>query len=566
MVANALPAYSEPHAYAVPFVPSASNAARQGFVRILNQSEDSGDVRITPIDDSGRQYPVITIHLDPLAAVHFNSSDLENGNPAKGLSRGVGSGAGDWRLEVEADFLIEPLAYVRTSDGFVTSIFEAGGWWDVDVYWLPFFNPGSNRNQVSKLRLVNPKNETANVVIVGIDDQGHPAPEGRVEVSLPPRASRTVTAQELEDGSDSLSGRLGDGAGKWRLWIKSDRRLHVLSLLESPTGNLTNLSTGAWWGRKEAPMVLPADPEREAFVRVINNSRQGGEILIRAVDDSGRSYGPAALSIGPFAVAHFNSTDLANGNAGKGLSAGIGAYEGDVRLEFETDLTITPLAYVRTSDGFVTSVHDPALSDADSTWLPIVNPGSNRNQESLLRIVNRADEANGVEIWGRDDDGSYATGGTVSLSLPANGARTISAHELEHGAAGLSGRFGDGRGKWTLFLKSDEPIHAMSLLNSPTGNLTNLSATPYTQSLRITNAPVAHDVSLSTDLASPYIEAQLLATDPDGDSVGYYLDGAHHGEGYENAYVEWGTGKLSATMRPEDRNSVRIPYRATDGN
>ena len=564
-VADGLPAYSEPHAYAVPFVPSA-DTARQGFVRIINQSEDSGDVRVTPIDDSGRRYPLITIHLDPLAAVHFNSSDLENGNSAKGLSRGVGSGAGDWRLEVEADFQIEALAYVRTSDGFVTSIFEAGGWWDVDVYWLPFFNPGSNRNQVSRLRLVNPKNEAANVVIVGIDDRGSAAPDGRIEISLPPRASRTITARELEEGSERLSGRFGDGAGKWRLWVKSDRRLHVLSLLESPTGNLTNLSTGAWWNRKEAPMVLSADPEREGFVRVINNSRQGGEISVRAVDDSGRTHGPIALSIRPFAAAHFNSTDLANGNPDKGLSAGIGSYEGDVRLEFETDLVITPLAYVRTSDGFVTSVHDLPLSNADGTWLSIVNPGSNRNQESLVRIINRDDEDNGVEIWGRDDDGSYATGGTVSLSLPANSARTISARELEQGADGLAGRLGDGRGKWTLFLKSDEPIHAMSLLNSPTGNLTNLSATPYTQRLRITNAPVAHDISISTDLSSPYIEVQLLATDPDGDSIAYWLEGSHNGEGYEAAHVEWGTGKLSATMSPEDRESVRIPYRATDGN
>ena len=541
--------------------------AQQGFVRILNQSEDSGDVQITPIDDSGRRYPLIAIHLDPFAAVHFNSSDLENGNAEKGLSQGVGTGTGDWRLEVEADFQFEALAYVRTPDGFVTSVFEAGGWWDVDVYWLPFFNPGSNRNQVSRLRLVNPKNETANVVIVAIDDRGDPAPEGRVELSLPPRASRIVTAQELEEGSGDLSGRLGEGVGKWRLWIKSDRRLHVLSLLESPTGNLTNLSTGAWWHRKDAPMVLPAsDPDRQGFVRVVNNSRQGGEIGIRAVDDSGRTYGPVALSIGPFAAAHFNSTDLADGNASKGLPVGIGAFEGDVRLEFETDLIITPLAYVRTSDGFVTSVHDLALTnDADKTWVSIVNPGSNRNQESLVRIINRTDEDNGIEIWGRDDDGSNAPGGTVSLSLPANGARTITALELEEGADGLTGQFGDGRGKWTLFLSSDEPIHAMSLLNSPTGNLTNLSATPYTQRLRITNAPVAHDISLSTDLASSYIEVQLMATDPDGDKVAYALDGGHDGEGYEDAYVEWGTGKLSATLRPDDRESLRIPFRATDG-
>ena len=122
-------------------------------MRLVNLSETAGDVRITAIDDAGRRFPEIRIGLDAQAAVHFNSEDLEHGNERKGLSRGVGAGTGDWRLEVEADFAFEALAYIRTSDGFVTSAFEAADWWDVGIYWVPFFNPGSNRAQVSTLRL-----------------------------------------------------------------------------------------------------------------------------------------------------------------------------------------------------------------------------------------------------------------------------------------------------------------------------------------------------------------------------------------------------------------------------
>ena len=567
-IVSAPQAFADPHAYAVPFVPSATNSAQQGFVRILSRSEESGYVRITPIDDSGRRFPVIRIHLGPLAAVHFNSLDLENGNIAKGLSRGVGAGTGDWRLEVETDFPFEALAYVRTSDGFVTSVFETANWWDVDVYWVPFFNPGSNRNQVSKLRLVNPKNQTANVAILGVDDAGKPAPEGQVVLSLPPRASRTVTAQELEDGTRGLSGRLGDGSGKWRLWVKSDRRLHVLSLLESPTGNITNLSTGSWWTRTDLPLLLSdSDPDRQGFIRIVNNSSRDGEVKIIAVDDNGTAYHPVTLTLEPFAAAHFNSSDLANGNRTKGLSDGIGAFEGDLRLDFETDLVITPLAYVRTVDGFVTSVHDLVLTNyVDKSWVSITNPGSNRNQESLLRIINPTDRDNSVEIWGRDDNGFDAPGGTVSLSLPPRSARTITAYDLEQGGDGLSGRLGDGTGKWALFISSEESIQAMSLLNSPTGNLTNLSATPYAQRLRITNAPTAHDISLSNDLSNPYIDVQLMATDPDGDPLGFVLDGKPNGEGYEDAYVEWETGKLLATLVSEVGQDVQIPFRATDGN
>ena len=567
-LAWAPPAFADPHAYAIPFVPRAANSAQQGFVRILNQSEEAGDVRITPIDDSGRRFPVIRIHLDPLAAVHFNSLDLENGNTAKGLSRGVGAGTGDWRLEVEAGYQFEALAYVRTSDGFVTSVFEAANWWDADVYWVPFFNPGSNRDQVSKLRLVNPKNQTARVAILGVDDAGELAPDGQVEVSLPPRASRTITAQELESGTSGLSGRLGDGSGKWRLWIKSDRRLHVLSLLESPTGNITNLSTGSWWTRTDLPLVLSdSDPDRQGFIRIVNNSSRDGEVKIRAVDDDGKVHDPITLTLKRFAAAHFNSSDVANGNRSKGLSHGIGAFEGDLRLDFETDLVITPLAYVRTADGFVTSMHDLVPTNyADKSWVSIINPGSNRNQESLLRIINPTDSNNAVEIRGRDDNGFAAPGGVVSLSLPPRSARTITSYELEQGGDGLSGRLGNGTGKWALLISSDESIQAMSLLNSPTGNLTNLSATPYTQRLRITNAPTAHDISLSTDLSNPYIDVQLMATDPDGDPVGFVLDGKRNGEGYEDAYVEWETGKLLATLVSDMGQDVRIPFRATDGS
>ena len=103
---------------------------------------------------------------------------------------------------------------------------------------------------------------------------------------------------------------------------------------------------------------------------------------------------------------------------------------------------------MRTADGFVTSIHDLVPTNyADKSWVSIINPGSNRNQESLLRIINPTDSNNAVEIRGRDDNGFAAPGGTVSLSLPPRSARTITSYELEHGGDGLSGRLGDGTGK-----------------------------------------------------------------------------------------------------------------------
>ena len=78
------------------------------------------------------------------------------------------------------------------------------------------------------------------VSIQGTDDSGRTSTVA--EVTIPPFATRTLAASELESGM-GLTGALGDGTGKWRLRVGSDRDIRVMSLLESPTGHLTDLST-----------------------------------------------------------------------------------------------------------------------------------------------------------------------------------------------------------------------------------------------------------------------------------------------------------------------------------
>ena len=70
-----------------------------------------------------------------------------------------------------------------------------------------------------------------------------------MRLTVPARGARAVTARELEsedargEAARDLDGALGDGAGKWRLAVTADRDIDVMSLLASPTGHLTNLST-----------------------------------------------------------------------------------------------------------------------------------------------------------------------------------------------------------------------------------------------------------------------------------------------------------------------------------
>ena len=75
--------------------------------------------------------------------------------------------------------------------------------------------------------------------------------------------------------------------------------------------------------------------------------------------------------------------------------------------------------------------------------------------------------------------------------MPPGAARTLTAAELESGAApGLEGSLGDGFGKWRLDVESAVPILAMSLLSSPTGHLTNLSAVPARESAGVHRVPL----------------------------------------------------------------------------
>lgn len=188
----------------------------------------------------------VTLSVAAGEAVHFNSEDLEKGNVGKGLSGGTGApDRGDWRLELDSDLAVEVLSYIRTEDGFLTAMHDTAPR-TAERHRVATFNPGSNERQASRLRLVNPGGELAEVAITGIDDDGESA-GGGVTVSIGAGASRTLTARALESG-EGVQGALGDGAGKWRLLVESDRPVVVMSLLESPTGHLTNLSTAP--GRK----------------------------------------------------------------------------------------------------------------------------------------------------------------------------------------------------------------------------------------------------------------------------------------------------------------------------
>lgn len=233
--------------YHVYFTNAASEPSRQTFLRIINVTDQVGGVTISAIDDDGNAAPSgqVMFTLGPRESKQMTSQHLENGSLDKGLGGMLGDGTGRWRLTVEADVDIKVMSLVRTPDGFLTNLSRVAPK-NGNTISVFIFNPGSNTNQVSSLRIVNTEDVAASVSISGVDDSGQES-TGSVSLSIPANQVIEVSSQDLENGNQELglTGSLGDGSGKWQLKLVSDSNIEVQSLMLTPTGFLTNLSNPA---------------------------------------------------------------------------------------------------------------------------------------------------------------------------------------------------------------------------------------------------------------------------------------------------------------------------------
>jgi len=294
-------------------LPNAANTQQQGFVRLINRTGQAGVVTLWGLDAAGVRSPgAVTLTLAPNESAQMNSQDLEFGNTGKGLSGALGSGTGDWTLVVHAGFALDALAYIRTPDGFLTAMHDrvAG---DGSVWWVPMFNPASNPNQRSRLRIVNTQDVPVDLRIEGIDDLGV-AGAAPVSLSLLPLAAVELDASDLESGS----GGLGVGFGKWQLRVNASGRISVQSLLRDPNGNLTNLSSlpnlveSAPGQRNIWFVPNAANTAQQGFVRLLNRENRAGEVVLWGIDDAGqRSPGTITLTLPANASRQLNSQDLA---------------------------------------------------------------------------------------------------------------------------------------------------------------------------------------------------------------------------------------------------------------
>ena len=236
----------------VAFLPAASREpALRGILRLANRDDRPATVSLTAFDDTGRRFGPIGLPLEAGYTAELSSSDIEQGNPIKGLPRGIGTGQGDWRLVLKSAAELDALAYAEGAQGLRTPLRNIAPSPD-ELRHVPLF-PAAD----GLLRLSNPGTEAVEARIRARDDAGRLS---EVRATLPPGTSRWLAASALESGQ-GVSGALGDGAGNWRLAIHAPPTVQALAL-SSAAGELGNLHPMRWRSSAPAP---PLEGRHSAF-------------------------------------------------------------------------------------------------------------------------------------------------------------------------------------------------------------------------------------------------------------------------------------------------------------
>ena len=495
----------------VAFLPAASREpAQRGILRLTNRDDRPTVVSLTAFDDTGRRFGPISLPIEAGHTAEMSSSDLEQGNPVKGLPRGIGSGQGDWRLVLKSAAELDALAYAESAQGLRTPLRSIAPAPD-ELRHVPLF-PATD----GLLRLSNPGAEAVEARIRARDDAGRVS---EVRATLPPGTSRWLAASALESGQ-GVSGALGDGAGDWRLAIHAPATVQALAL-SSAAGELGNLhptrrrSSGPappLEGRHSAfpsadrrfpascapdgaqgkaeclpsrgPSVglpgaedaqtawLPAATPGEALLRIANRSPSPGMATLHRA--GGTPLESLALRLEANAAVTLTASDLEFGNPAKGLAQGFGTTSGNRRVTVRSQLDLDVLSYVRSPNGTVSATHDTAPRTAPNRHVVAMFPARTGDAEGRLLLTNRSDAPATVHIKGVDDEGRASQPAT--LALPASATQTLTSSQLAWGAPELDGWLGAGRGHWRLSIWSNAPLDVTGLLASRTGGIANISA------------------------------------------------------------------------------------------
>jgi hypothetical protein len=139
------------------------------------------------------------------------------------------------------------------------------------------------------------------------------------------------------------------------------------------------------------------------------------------------------------------------------------------------------------TSGYANTVGSRVLAGESCVLLPLryngstmeiftINPGSNTEQRSFVRLTNRGATDGYVSLEGIDNNGDRGAS-QVRVWVPAGASVQLNASDLEDGTNGAIGAWGTGAGKWRAVVTAEFPgLVATSLVNtSGTRTLSNIT-------------------------------------------------------------------------------------------
>ncbi len=224
----------------VPYMLGASAEGSAGdvqtFIRATNSDNEDVEWQISAIDDDGNVFST-SLMIPAKQTIQFNSTDLQDGNPDKGIPTGVGNGSGEWRLEVP----IPPRRQVSLVNLIRTKVAGPSGAGDLgflDIIYPRTNSDGQIRVDVfqiekagnrSRIRISNLAQFPNTVNIVATSDEGD-------EIT----SSFDLDALATKENPPELVDVLEEGQ-RYQLVITARQLIGAVNLLETKAGGLSVL-------------------------------------------------------------------------------------------------------------------------------------------------------------------------------------------------------------------------------------------------------------------------------------------------------------------------------------
>ena len=219
------------------YLPPSSHPNVQWFMRLRNNSPEVRTPHIALFNDAGGLVQEARIGVESRTVRGINSASMRNLTSDEGhkehdafVSHLPEPGPNQllWaRVQIPRYLHANLFLRILSGDGkgFLSPIRPIGsiphnGGASLD---LENINPASNHIAVGIVRLVNPANGLLEFTIGGRDDLNAGGEyydgggESKMTCEIDACSALTLTAQQLERGTDACSGNFGDGSGKWRI-------------------------------------------------------------------------------------------------------------------------------------------------------------------------------------------------------------------------------------------------------------------------------------------------------------------------------------------------------------